>query len=59
MKEKLGNGYVPASLQGVCVCGGAAAHKGHWSGGRPRSHTSQPSICKGSVKPQRAEVGSH
>lgn len=22
MKEKLGNGYVPASLQGVCVGGG-------------------------------------
>lgn len=28
MKEKLGNGYVPASLQGVCVGGGGCCSQG-------------------------------
>lgn len=39
-----------------CPCRGWAAHRGPWSGGRPRSHTPQPSICKGNLRPRRAEV---
>lgn len=40
-----------------CPFRGWAAHRGPRSGGRPRSHPPQPSVCKGNLMTQRAQDG--